>query len=226
MTMDDYVKQISLQLGAPVVQVEISEYLPQIVEMAFTELRNYITDVQTITVPYRNCIDVSGYKIANVVYIMRSESSTGSSSDIYGYLYAYSYWNSSSMSSISDYIVNSLLRDQIKNTISTDLDFHYDKPERKLYVIANQLTPRYITIVYTPEYESVEEITEPFWQNLLMRLSLARAKEMLARVRGKYTLNSATYNLDADQLMSEAQAELSEIRQYLNSNADILLPID
>ena len=81
-------------------------------------------------------------------------------------------------------------------------------------------------VLYTPEYESVEEITEPFWQNLLMRLSLARAKEMLARVRGKYTLNSATYNLDADQLMSEAQAELSEIRQYLNSNADILLPID
>lgn len=227
MTMDDYVDQIELQLGAPIVNVEISAFLPKVVNMAFLELRNYITDVETVTLPYRECIDVSNLKIANIVYIMRSNNANGIS-DLQNYLYAYSYrtYGYSSTTSMISYYADSLLREQVKNTIATDMDFHFDKTNKKVYIHANQITPTYVTLVYTPEYESVENIKEPFWQNLLSRLSLARAKEMLARVRGKYTLNSATYNLDADQLMSEAQSELSEIRNYLNSNADLLLPID
>jgi len=61
---------------------------------------------------------------------------------------------------------------------------------------------------------------------LLKRLALAYTKEVLGRIRSKYKLNSSTYSLDGDTLLSEASNELSAIREYLDKNSDMVLPID
>lgn len=218
---EDYTRQIALQLGAGLVTVEIEEQIPDIVELAFLELKNYITDMRTMTLPYSSKIDLSGKKVFNVIYIMRAHHDKvmpGYQDVIYARTARVKY-------ELIDY-ARRMLAKQNMNAISTDLDFHYDKEEQQLYVYAHYPLPSYITIVYTPDYEDVSEITEPFWQNILRRLALALTKETLGRVRGKYQLITATYNLDADRLLSEAQAELAEIREYLNSNTDLLLPID
>lgn len=224
LTKQKYVDYIMLQLGSAVVNVEIAEQLPLIVDMAFEEIKTYITDFKTVTLAYAPVLDVSDYKINNIAYIMRGQNSEGLGS-VQDVMYLYSRIGTSGGYTLSDY-ANTLLAIQNKNTMATDLDFHFDKLEDKLYVYCNRTHPTTITLVYTPDYESVEEIIEPFWQNYLKRLALALSKEILGRVRGKYTLNSATYNLDSDQLLSEAQAELTEIRTYLNSNKDLLMPLD
>lgn len=222
--LEHYVDYVKLQLGASVVTVEIEEQIPTIVNMAFTELKTYITDIETLTLPYSNVIDLSEHKINNIAYVMRGQNSEGlgSAMDV---MYLYSRLGSMGTYTLTDYS-NTLLAIQAKNTMATDLDFYFDKRNDKLYLYCNRTLPATVTLVYTPEYTSVEEIIEPFWQNYLKRLSLAQTKEILGRVRGKYTLNSATYNLDADQLLAEAQNELAEIRNYLNSNKDLLMPID
>lgn len=51
-------------------------------------------------------------------------------------------------------------------------------------------------------------------------------KESLGRARSKYELADAPYTLDGDQLLSEAQSELAEIRQFLNDNNEMFFPID
>lgn len=223
-TKQEYAKQIALQLGSSVVSVEIEKDLPDIVDLAFNELKNYITDASTMTLPYSNKIDLTGKKVANIIYVMRAKNSNGPGGfqDI---MYIYSRQSALNTYTLTDY-ARALMAMQNKNALATDLDFHYDKREEMLYIYAQQALPTSITIVYTPDYDSTEEIIEPFWQNLLRRLATALTKEILGRVRGKYQLNSATYNLDSDQLLSEAQAELNEIRTYLNSNSDLLLPID
>lgn len=223
--MDSYINDIKLMLGAPIVSIEVDEYLPQIVEMAFNELKHYITDVRFMTIPYStNSIDLKGMGVSNVVYIMRAKNTTGPGG-FQDVMYIYSRQSALNTYTLTDY-ARALLAQQNKNALATDLDFNYDKINERLYVYAQQALPTYITIAYTPEYRNVEDIIEPFWQDLLRRLATAMTKEVLGRVRGKYTLNSATYNLDADKLLAESQQELTEIRQYLNSNSDILLPID
>ena len=228
LTMEQYVKYLKLQLGAPITWLENEEFLPDVVDMAFQELKSYITDVETMTVPYRNVIDLTGKKVASVAYVMRGQPNI-SVSGLQDMMYIYTSRNRTSgvtnSFTLSDY-ARALLVQQNKNALSTDLDFMYDKKEEKLYVYEQKVESSTLTLAYIPEYESVEDIYEPYWQNLLKRLALAMAKEMLGRIRGKYTLNSATYNLDADQLHSEAQAELTEIRTFLNSNKDLLLPMD
>jgi len=225
MKVEQYVDDILLQLGFPVVDVEISDYVFKIVDMAFREIKHYITDTKTITLSYANKIHINSPKINTVVYLERAVSNYQITeyADVM-YLMSATSFGPQSLS-FQDYARYSLTQ-MNKNAISTDLDFYWDKYNNDLYVNANYPKPGGITVVYIPEYTDIEEVTEPFWENLLRRLALALTKQALGRVRGKFTLNSATYNLDADQLLSESQQELQEIRTYLNENSDLLLPID
>lgn len=225
LTLDKYVEDILIKLGSPILNIEAHDQVEDVVKMAFEELKSYIADTETLTLPYSQVIDVSDYNIHNVVYLMRGKnvSGPGGFQDI---MYIYSRAAAFGTSySLADYS-RTLLAQQNRNALATDLDFHFDKRENKLYIYAQQPVPTYVTLVYTRDYNDVSEIIEPYWQNMLKRLSLAMMKEVLGRIRGKYTLNSATYNLDADKLLAESQAELAEIRTYLNNNSDLLLPID
>lgn len=228
LTVEDYVSYIKINLGVPVIWLEIEDLVPDIVKLAFQELKSYISDTETMTVPYAPVIDLTGKNITSIAYIMRGQQNI-SVAGLQDMMYIYTSRNRSSgvdnSFTLSDY-ARGLMVQQNKAALSTDLDFMYDKRNEKLYVYAQNIQPSSITLVYTPDYQDVSEIVEPYWQNYLKRMALAMTKETLGRVRGKYTLNSATYNLDADQLLSEAQSELTEIRTYLNSNKDLLLPLD
>lgn len=231
MTICDYKEDILLQLGFPVLEIEIEANIERIIDMAFRELKHYITDTRTATIPYvgekihiEDNFNKGKDKINTVVYIMRGHS-PNRIADFQDIMYLVSRQNSLQYLSLTDYS-RAMLTQQCKNTIATDLDFYWDKINSDLYVYANYPKPDTITIVYIPEYEKVEDIVEPFWQNLLRRLALALTKEVLGRIRGKYKLNSSTYELDSDVLLSEAQQELSEIRGFLNDNSDMMLPID
>ena len=225
--IDDYVKNIRLQLGGTVLKLECEEQLPEIVEMSFMEMRNSITDIDSLTLPFAPVIDVSKYNIAVVHYIMRGTSSSMGLSQLQDAMYL--YVNQSNWALQSDYVdrvANAMLIQQNKSMLSTDLDFNYDKLNNKLYIYAQQLRPKTITLAYTREYLVVEDIYEPFWQNLLLRLSLAHTKEILGRIRSKFKTSTSTWDLDGDTLLSEAQSELSDIRAFLDANNDILFPMD
>lgn len=225
--IDDYVKWIRLQLGGTVLKLECDSELPEIVEMAFLEIRNAITDIDILTLPFSTVIDVSQYNIASIHYVMRGTSNSMGLTQLQDAMYL--YINQSNWALQSDYadrVANAMLIQQNKNMLSTDLDFMYDKRQGKLYIHTQQLKPRTITIAYTRELKSVKDIYEPFWQEKLRRLALALTKEILGRIRSKYTANTSTYQLDGNTLLSEAQAELSDIRAFLDANSDVLFPMD
>lgn len=226
MTTEQYVNDVLFQLGYPIVEIEIKDYIPKIVDMAFREIKHYISDTKTETIAYseKMHLDHEKYPIDSIVYVMRAQSQM-TTADLQDIMYLMTASSSLQTSTLTNYSV-ALLTQQCKNTIATDLDFHWDKENRDLYVYANYPKPVRITIVYIPEYEVIEDIKEPFWENLLKRLALALSKQMLGRIRSKYKSNSATYELDGDTLLSEAQSELAEIRQFLDENNDLLLPID
>ena len=226
-SIDEYVKWIELNLGGTVVALECKEQLPEIVEMAFEELKNYITDIDTLTLPYNRVIDLSKYNVASVHYVMRGSNNSTSLQQLQDSMYLYiNQSNWALQSDYSDRIANAMLIAQNKSMISTDLDHYYDKLNNKLYIHAQQLRPTTITIAYSREYRAVEDIYEPFWQEKLRRLALALTKEILGRIRSKYTPQNATYQLDGATLLSEAQAELTAIRTWLDSNSDVLFPMD
>jgi len=224
LTVNDYCDYIKTSLGGSVVNIEVEEDIPKIVNYAFTELKNYIMDPQTITLPWSTVMDLSPYKIANVISIERAKNLIGPGG-LQGIMFVYSRLATGGTPSVTD-IARYTLANQNKNAISTDADFYYDKVNQKLYTYFFAPYPETITLNYTPMLEDVTQIYEPYWQDLLRRLALAMTKEILGRVRGKYDLQSSTYKLDGERLLTEAQSELTEIRTFLRENSDLLLPLD
>lgn len=227
-TREEYIEDIKISLGAPVVDIEIEEILGKIVDKAFREMRKYITETHFVTVPYSSSgIDVRRYNINTVVQVLRTQNPTRSRdlADVYTLSAMNIGNNSPSNLLLSDYTAR-LQVTQIKNTMSTDLDFTFDSADQILYVNTVYPTPLEVTLVFLPQFKDVSEVLEDYWIDYIQRLSLALAKESLGRVRGKYELSSSLYKLDGDQLVSEGISERDAIRQELKENADTVFPMD
>lgn len=213
------VQYIESQLGAQVLDLELTPGdIKQIVEQCFEELVHYMTDIYTVTVPYANCIDLSKYNIDAVESVLRAQDSiqTGLVFDIYGVSLA----NITGTLDLDSY-TNALLTKRNLNILSTDMDFIWDKPNKKLYLVANPNQPTYVTINFKPEYYSVEDIREQHWDTQLRKLALGTTKIVLGRIRSKYTSNSSKFQLDGQTLLAEGNAEVQSVRQYLDDNKDI-----
>lgn len=217
--MKKIVMYIESQLGGQVLELELKpEDIKLIVEQAFEEIVHYMTDTYTVTVPFANCIDLSKYNVDSVESVLRAQDSllTG----IPFTIPAMNLMNVTGMYNIEDY-ANAILIKRNLNILATDMDFVWDKPNKKLYVTANPNQPSKVTINFKPEYYSVEDIREQHWETQLRKLALGMCKIVIGRIRSKYTSNSAKYQLDGPTLLSEGNAEVQAVRQYLDDNKDI-----
>lgn len=228
-TMQEIEDEVLLKLGNGIVKVELTEedLMQRIIQAAFRELQRYINITKYATVPFYTCIDLSTCEpgVQSVTQVMRTKAGTGQSYDFTDALYLAATAYPGVMDSMTDY--RSYLRTrQVKNTLSGDLSFIWDESTKRLYISATYPVPSAVTIAYIPLFKNVEDLNNTYWEDILIRLSLALAKETLGRARGKYVLQNALYNLDADQLLSESKEELTELRTFLTENSDLVLPID
>ena len=115
---------------------------------------------------------------------------------------------------------------QIRNQMSTDLDFIWEPETKLLRLNVNPPFPTFVTINYIPDYDDVEQVTEPFWEDFILKLATAYAKIVLGRIYSKYTLKSSQFELNGKDLLDEGNKERDEIITYIRENIDIVLPID
>lgn len=234
MTREEYIEDIKLSLGAPVVEVEIEDYIGKLVDKAFREVSRYIVDTRYATVPYARCINTSeineiNKKIDSVISVIRTSNPTMTTDlqDAFSLsMYSAGGISSAAATGLLNNITTRMQVHQLKSTMSTDMDFTYDKEDKKLYLSAFYPYPSKVTIIYSIKHQDVKEIEDQYWVNYINRLALAFTKEALGRVRGKYDLSSSLYKLDGDTLLAEGIAERDAVRAELNENSDVAFPID
>ena len=73
---------------------------------------------------------------------------------------------------------------------------------------------------------SVEDIESEYWEDILIRLSLALTKVTVGRIRTRYTQSNALWTQDGETILQEGQEELKELRQAMLDNSDLFYPID
>lgn len=226
MQLQQYIDEILLKLGDGVVKVELedNDLIARHTLAAFREVQRYINVTKYATIQYAPCIDLSQVNVFAITQVMRPRS-TSSNYDFPDAIYLANSNYPGGLNGLEDY--RTFLRTrQLRNTITTDLAFIWDETTKRLYVNAVYPIPGSITIAYIPKYTDITEIDSPYWEDIILRLALALCKETLGRIRGKYTLSNALYNLDQDALLSEAQTELTQLRADLLANSDLVLPID
>ena len=238
MDMQAVKDEVLLKLTGDVVSMELSDAtLTKIINSALREIQRYIDTFKMITLPYSSCIDLKEYKVSSVVGVRRAEGYLSAGTDGYSNaqmdpMYA-SQWmllsGIGNIGHISDYASNlaawnSML--QMRNTISTDLAHYYDKSENKVYINVSAGLPDKVTILYIPRIDDVSEITSDFWNDVLVRMSVALAKVTVGRVRTKFKQSNALWTLDGDQILEEGNTELTALRQELKDSTQLVYGVD
>ena len=244
--------EIIFTLTGGLLNCELDEKaLDMLINSGLREIQRYVDSTKLITIPYSRCIDMSEYKVNSVSRVYRavgftSDTATGSTTytdaggntiktgitfttdpmqasqwqllsgvgnlnNFTSYAYNYASWNT-------------LL--QIRNTTSTDLIFRYDKDSNLLYINVSSNLPTTITIEYVPRYDDVSEITSDFWIDMLTRLCIAKAKIAVGRIRTRYSQSNALWAQDGETMLSEGNAELSDLHEKLEASTQLVYPVD
>lgn len=241
-SLQDVRDEIKLKLTGDLLEFELEdETIDKVIKSAIRELQRYITTTRLITVPYKDCLDLSDSADTNgeeldvnyVVMIYRTHD-IGSNADTSSYdPMQIAQWQMiagmGNLAYFQDAVYNYgawTTLQQIRNTTSTDLAFKFDKVTKKLYINSSTGTPDYITIEYIPVIKSVEDIQSEYWEDILVRLSLALTKVTIGRIRSRYTQSNALWQGDGETILQEGQEELKELREALVNNAELYFPID
>lgn len=242
-SLQDVRDEIKLKLTGDLLEFELEdETIDKVIASAIRELQRYITTTRLITIPFKQCIDLSNPDDTNgeelninyVVMIYRTDELGGNttSSSSYDPMQVAQWQMLSGMGNLKyfqdavyNYSAWTTLQ-QIRNTTSTDLAFKFDKVTKKLYINTSTGTPDYITIEYIPVIKDVEEIQSEYWEDILVRLSLALTKVTIGRIRSRYTQSNALWQGDGETILQEGQEELKELREALVNNSELYFPID
>ena len=237
MDLQGYISEIKLELTGGVLQLELSDdVLAQLVNAALREVQRYIDSTRIITIPYSSCIDLSEYKVSSVSRVFRAEGYVIANSDVNSAAYTdpmyLAMWQMMSgngnLYGLDDWAYNYSAWNtalQVRNTLSTDLIFRFDKSTNKLYINTAFDVPDKITIEYVPYYTDVSEVTSDFWVDIIMRLSIALAKVTIGRIRTKFSQTNALWSLDAN-ILTEGQEELTNLRELMRTSTQLTYGID
>ena len=233
-----YIDEIKLKLTGGVLDLEITdEAISKTIYSAMREVQRYIDTTRTITIPYSSCIDLTPYNVSSVSRVYRAEgyfaedgtgigtspgdpvymaqiqmlSGNGTINGLTEFTSNYAAWNTAL---------------QIKNTVSTDLAFRYDKSSEKLYINIAFDTPPRITIEYIHVYKDVDEITSDFWIDVILNLSTGLVQIMLGRIRSRFVQSNALWTMDGEAMLAEGNKLVDETREKLRQYAQLTYGID
>lgn len=238
MDINAYVNEVKTILTGNILGLEIDDStIEKLVNSAFREVQRYIDTTVLKTIPYQPCIDLTEFKVSSVSRVYRAAgylTDQGSADGAYPADPMYvAQWQmmsgTGSVYNMSDWVLNYASWNtalQMRNTVSTDLLFRFDKHTNKLYINVGFDKPELITIEYVPRYNDVAEIVSDYWIDIIIRMSLALAKITLGRIRSRYTQSNALWTMDGDTLLQEGNQELADLRTSLQANTQLVYPID
>lgn len=241
MVLSDYRDEIKLKLTGDLLESELDDNtIDKVIKSSLRELQRYISSSKFITIPYKECIDLSNKNdtngeqlhVSSIVTVYRSEGLGGTKSKSLDPMQVAQWQLLSGLGNLHNF-QNAVYNygawttiQQIRNTTSTDLAFVFDKATNKLYINTVEGIPKTITIEYIPTFKDVSEVTSEYWKDILLRLSLAQVKIALGRVRTRYTQSNALWQGDGDTILQEGKEELQNIQQMLLDNSELAYPID
>ena len=238
MELSAYREELKLRLTGGIIDLELSdEALDGCINSAFRQVQRYCDSTRLATIPYSGAIDLTDCGVSSVSRVFRTEGyasgdGTMTTSDSHDPMYLASWQmmssNGAGMSAMDSWVQNYAAFNtsmQIRNTISTDLIFRFDKHTNLLYVNCAFDRPSHITIEYVPKYNDVSEVVSDFWTDILCRLSLAIAKQVIGRIRKKFTQSNALWQLDTD-ILQEGIEEEKELQELMRKSSQLVYGID
>lgn len=233
MKMQEYVNKISFSLGMPANENIEGVSIPDAVNLAFMEIKEYMETPVNKTVPYQTRIDLKkvGIVTTKIIYVQPAYPRIGltlgtiDSGNVFQVAASVNIYNGIGNTSTLNInpIVTEMAMAQVRNTLSTDFQWSYDQFNQVVYCAHKDPRPTVVTIKYVPDLQDVSEIVDNTYINYVYRLALAHTKVALGRSRSKYTVEGSNVSLDGEQILSEGNTELETIRNELDQKQNKLV---
>ena len=233
MKMQEYVNKISFSLGMPANENIEGVSIPEAVNLAFMEIKEYMETPVNKTVPYQTRIDLKkvGIVTTKIIYVQPAYPRIGltlgtiDSGNVFQVAASVNIYNGIGNTSTLNInpIVTEMAMAQVRNTLSTDFQWSYDQFNQVVYCAHKDPRPTVVTIKYVPDLQDVSEIVDNTYINYVYRLALAHTKVALGRSRSKYTVEGSNVSLDGEQILSEGNTELETIRNELDQKQNKLV---
>lgn len=226
-TYSQYIHYIKYMLGAVPNNEESLEFLnddlTEYVKLAFSELEPYINSRKRLTIPW--CYEAANgaidFKLHNItaksVTAVRRGTDQGYLNNTYTssagtwYYGWYMPVGGRFSANFDPWSMQALMLKGV-NEIAGDKHFLFDYEKQLLFISFNQQYPKSVTIDYIPEYQTVEQIDDSYWQNIIQQYSLALVKISLSHYRGKFeSVSGAPYTLNYRKLEEEGRQEREAI---------------
>lgn len=238
MELQEYINAIKLELTGNILHLELTDTdLAQVVNESLREIQKFIDTTKIMTIPYSRCIDLKDSNVSSVSRVFRAEgylaNDPSTNSQMIDPMFVQQWQiltgGGVNMYNLNDWVLNfaswnTML--QLRNTTSTDLAFKQDMDAKKLYINCAYDFPKYITIEYIPIYKNVNEVTNEYWIDIILRMSVALTKIIVGRIRSRYTQSNALWSQDGERLLEEGNEERNTLRETLRINSQIIYPID
>ncbi len=236
MTMAEMVSEVSFMLGLPANHNVEGLQPEQAINIAFRELKRYMRTPTAKTVPYQRRLDLVrlNIKTDNVLSVFAAYPrmgltlgtiEAGNVFQVAAAINTQSTIGNTAKLNI-DPIMTELAMAQVRNTLATDFQWWWDKPNQVVYCAHRDPKPVSVTIKYRPEYSDVSEVTGDKWMDYLVRMSTANMKIALGRSRSKYRIEGSNVTLDGEVLLSEGNAELEQMRGELEATRNKLTVVN
>ena len=206
MDVKQTVLDIKTMMGYPTVRLEVSDtQIENLVNRAYLKIKPYITDRILISFQPSSCVDLSEFKVIDVVrlYPTHVMNYSGASGEL---LFDFQMYKP--VQQLGQRMVS-----YVASSATEDYDIPFRFANGKLYISPDYLVGRVTAecLVDTP----LEELRDERAMMWIQSYAEALVKEVLGRIRGKFKSSNLPIEVDSDQLLSEAQSEKERLESEL-----------
>ena len=227
MRMEDYVAAVKIPFGGDIIETELDGSYEKIIEEALRQAKVYMKESRIKTYNWAPVIDTTEDRVLRVQRIFRGTTHDlslaganvndptgfdiwlGSALIGQGTLGSGIYAFAQQFDRLSQY-------QKMYNSLGSDIDYKFNYAEKKLFPISNR-PPSAFTILYVLDYDNIEQVESPEWQNMIIRLAVALGKMTLGKIRGSWSQTSALYTTNAAEYVSEGNAEYQQVTEEMKS---------
>ena len=226
MTTQQAIERVQFRLGKIKglnTRIELNEEdVGNLIQMALDELIDKVDTPSMLILPYSEVIDVKKYKISSIDFVMRAEVpygiDAGVSLDPFYLSQSVSIGagggSGASLNGVLQMQASYAVRAMAQNTIQAELIHFHDMYKGTLMVSYSGVRPAYITILYRPIIQCVEDLPSDVWTTYLIRLATAHGKVIIGRWRAKYTVPNAPMTIN-NEILAEGLSELEKLYEEL-----------
>lgn len=210
MSKDDLVQYIKTMLGESGVDIELKdEDYNAIIKQTLDKISPYYTGRRYI-IGSGNVINLSDHNITTIINVFDAkQAQLYSMEDVVLGGENIIVFSNKVMNRIESYTTYKMLWNEIQNL--KGVNFRYIEPNLYLDGYSGQVLIE--ALVRPTSLADIEPNSEFYpW---VKDYALAKAKEVVGRIRSKYTVDSSPYQLDGNTLLSEATARMAELEQQL-----------